>query len=154
MLELLEPEEPEPEPQVRESTSVPLVLELAEPEVSEAEKPAAGETDAKVEAEAALQPTKSRRRSITEMASGHMGRGRSNSHLDALVGVDKGGRSDAEINVWLEDILPLWESDEQLRQSKVRPWTAASLLTPTENVGRANALRRCVPVERRRCTRW
>ena len=55
------------------------------------------------------------------MASGHMGRGRSNSHLDALVGVDKGGRSDAEINVWLEDILPLWESDEQLRQSKVRP---------------------------------
>jgi hypothetical protein len=113
-----------------------LALDLPEPEPEPEPEPGDnGARSAAAEVGAALQPTRSRRRSLTEMASHsvghiHVGRKRGNSNaaeLDALVGVDKGGRSDSEITAWLEEVLPLWESDEQLRKSKVCPADASLL---------------------------
>lgn len=97
------------------------MLELAEAEAEAVElrqraSPSAGELQTEPEpseegglaitdsAGMLLQPTKSRRRSLTELA------GKSVGHIGP----------DAEIKIWLEEILPLWHTDEQLRHSKVR----------------------------------
>lgn len=135
--------EPEPEPEDDDPTSVSTFPQLLEGQAEPDLQLQAGDgaeilqrSFTAAEADATQQPTGTRRRSLSEMATHSVShipaglrRGNSNAtELDALVGADKGGRSDSEIKAWLEEILPMWQSDEQLRQSKVCPDAIASLL--------------------------
>jgi hypothetical protein len=125
---VLEPEpetEPEPEPQpALEPEPQPALEPWPEPEPEpEPDDPvlrrAASASTSTSEDPLERQHSRTRRRSLTEIARSAAGHGRRRmSAEDITAPHSAGARVEPDNKAWLEDILPLWHSDEQLRHSK------------------------------------
>ena len=127
---VLEPEpetEPEPEPQpALEPEPQPALEPWPEPEPEPEPEPddpvlrrAASASTSTSEDPLERQHSRTRRRSLTEIARSAAGHGRRRmSAEDITAPHSAGARVEPDNKAWLEDILPLWHSDEQLRHSK------------------------------------